>query len=248
MHRFFLKETDLIHKDQIELFTPETIHHALNVLRITSGEKCELVKDERLYIGQVQSIQNESIVFSIEKISERSYESPVMVDLFQCLPKGPKLELIIQKNVELGIHKIVLLESKRCIVDFKNKDLEKKLSRYQKIAEEAAKQSKRTLIPNIEGLLKLKNIENVISSYDEVIVLYENEDQLTLKSLLHKSDAKKFAVIVGPEGGFDDSEIKHLSSVGCKIVSLGNRILRTETAGFVAVTCIQYDLGDLSNL
>ncbi|MDK2868161.1 MAG: rRNA (uracil1498-N3)-methyltransferase [Clostridiales bacterium] len=246
MHRFFLSEQDTIEEKQIVICSEATRHHMLNVLRMPVGEQCEMIADQRAYLSEIISFEEETVKLNILSSIDRAYESPIGIDLYQCLPKGQKMELIIQKTVELGINAIHLVDAKRCVVDFKHKDVEKKLLRYRKIAEEAAKQSKRLIVPDVCGILQLKALQAHFQSYDLVIVLYEDEHQQTLKPLLKRHELKKIAVIVGPEGGFDPDEIALLKNAGAAIVTLGNRILRTETAGMAAVACIQYELGDLS--
>jgi len=248
MHRFFLTERDEIdfkHK-QLNLKTPDTIKHLIKVLRISQNEKCEFVFDKRVFVASAKSISTDQITFTQINEIENIGESDIIVDLFQCLPKGQKMDLIIQKNVELGIHHIHLVASNRCVVDYKNKDIKNKLTRYQKIAQEAAKQSKAIQIPLVEGVYKLNELQHTLKAYDLVLTAYEGEKDNSLKSLSSRPlKPKKIAVIIGPEGGFERSEIDFLSECGSEIISLGERILRTETAGFVMVTLIQYIWGNL---
>lgn len=245
MHRFFLDQEDSIGQDSIQMKNPSSIHHLVRVLRIQNKEQVELLSSDFIFLSEVRFISENEIVFDIIKKSEQMNESEVSIHLFQCLPKGQKMELILQKNVELGVRHFFLVESKRCIVEFKPKDVPKKIERYEKIIKEAAKQSKRDFIPEIEGVLSMNAVAELIGDYDLFIVLYENEEQLSIKSCLKNQTFKKIAILVGPEGGFDDSEIIKMESQGAKVVSLGKRILRTETAGFVATTCIQYETGGL---
>ncbi len=245
MHRFFLDQSDIIHQDTIIMRNSDSIHHLVRVLRIQTKEQVELISSDFIFLSSVGSISESEIVFEIIEKSNHVNESDISIDLFQCLPKGQKMEMILQKNVELGVRRFFLVESKRCIVEFKAKDIPKKIERYEKIIKEASKQSKRDLIPEITGVLNMNSVSERISDYDLFIVLYENEDQLGIKSCLKNRKFKNIAVLVGPEGGFDDAEIGKMEAHGAKVVSLGRRILRTETAGFVATTCIQYESGGL---
>lgn len=247
MHRFFLENEDLIQDNTIIIQNKDSVKHLSLVLRIQMNEKVELISPDFLYIGEVIEIQNSKIEFNIIEKKSHSNESNVSIDLYQCLPKGSKLEIILQKNVELGVNHFVLVDSKRCIVDYKAKDVPKKLERFERIIKEASKQSKRDKIPSLEGVIPIKNIMPRIESYDLFIVLYENESRSSLKSILvpRLSSLKKIAVFIGPEGGLEETEISDLKSSGAVIASLGSRILRTETAGFVATTCIQYETGGL---
>jgi 16S rRNA (uracil1498-N3)-methyltransferase len=264
MHRFFLTELDNLtdkqngasivdfedvtgeNVSQIVIKTPETLHHMVRSLRMTVGETCEIISDGLVFISQVDEILDECINLSIIRLVETTYESPIEITLFQCLPKGQKMELIVQKNVELGVNHFYLVNAKRCVADYKHKDFEKKRVRFNKIANEAAKQSKRTQIPEVIDLIALKALKNMAENYDLLLALYEDEHQQTLKSLIKDTEYKRIGIIVGPEGGFATEEILFLKEIGFKVVTLGNRILRTETAGFTAVACLQYELGDLS--
>ena len=167
------------------------------------------------------------------------------IHLYQGLPKADKMELIIQKTTELGIYKIIPVDMVRCVVKLDEKDIKKKIERWQKIAEGAAKQSKRDIIPKIENKLKLKDLINKIKEYDIFIVAYEEEEEKTLKQVLKKLENKnnyKIGILIGPEGGIDLKEIEILKENGAIIVTLGKRILRTETAPIAMVSNILYEL------
>lgn len=243
MHRFFLESDDHITGSSLCIKSPETVNHMVKVLRITVGECVECVLDQ-VYIAKVERIGKDSVELSLEEALPLQNESAVKIDLIQCLPKGPKLEYIIQKNVELGVRNFYLVESSRCVVTWKGKDSDKKVERYEKIAKEAAKQSKRDVMPSVYGVLNFSALKEHLKNYDLSIVLYENEEDLSLKTLAQTFTGKSIALVVGPEGGFDVSEMAALSEVS-KIATLGKRILRTETAGMVAVTCLQYEFNEL---
>ena len=164
----------------------------------------------------------------------------VEVDIFQGLPKADKMEYIIQKCVEIGVHKIVPVNMKYCIA--KIKDEEKKNIRWNKISEVASKQSKRNIIPKVEKSINMSKLCSEIKNYDLAIVAYENEDNITIKNILKSENKpKKIAVVIGPEGGISQEEVAELIKAGAKKVSLGNRILRTETAPIVALSMIAYE-------
>ena len=163
----------------------------------------------------------------------------------QGLPKADKMELIIQKSVELGVYDIIPIEMKRCVVKVNEKDKQKKLQRWQKISEVAAKQCGRNIIPKIKPILNLKNICNMLKEYDIVLLAYENEKNTTLKQVLKQIDKKqnlKIGIIIGPEGGIAEKEAQLLQNAGAKIITLGNRILRTETVGLVMTGILMYEL------
>ncbi len=248
MHRFFIEDEDVISSDTVVLHNEETHAHLVKVLRVKLGEPIELVAKDRLIIGNVSLISERSVTLKIETVKPHENESSIRVDLFQCIPKGQKLELILQKNVELGVNGFYLVDSKRCVVDFKAKDIPKKLERYQKIVKEAAKQSKRDMIPALEGVLSMKDVCKRVSNYDLFMVLYEKEDAQAMKAYLEqmKSSLKNVAILIGPEGGLEASEVELLMDAGAKSTTLGKRIFRTETAALVAVSCIQYEMDALN--
>lgn len=245
MHRFFFENEDLRESNVVFLKNVETVTHLVRVLRVKVHEQVELVMTSSLIIAQVIEATNESVVLHVLSEGPHENESNISIDLFQCLPKGQKLELILQKNVELGVHAFFLVQSKRCIVDYKPKDVPKKLERLSRIVKEASKQSKRDIIPEINGILSIKDTLEKIGHYDQFLILYERENALSIKHRLKAFHGKKIALFIGPEGGLDQLEVEALMSQGALSTTLGKRILRTETAGFVAVSCIQYEMGAL---
>ena len=183
----------------------------------------------------------------VKKELEDSAESNVKVTIFQGLPKAEKMELVIQKSVELGVFDITPVEMKRCIVKLKEKDKEKKLQRWQKISEVAAKQCGRNIIPKINTFQNLKNICQNFKEYDIVLVCYENEKEKTLKQELKKIIKEnkknvKIAIVIGPEGGIEKEEVEIMQENGAKVITLGKRILRTETVALNVLSVIMYEL------
>ena len=155
------------------------------------------------------------------------------------------MELIIQKSVELGVNAIIPVAMKRCVAKIEPKDENKKIERWQKISESAAKQSGRTIIPEVRKIVTIQDIAKLTEQYDSVIVAYENEKQNTIKKELLKLKNKeqvKIAVVIGPEGGLEDNDVKLLKEVGANITTLGNRILRTETVALNILSVIMYEL------
>ena len=197
------------------------------------------------YIAQIEKINKENIIAKVVKKIQTSNESNVEIDLYQGLPKSDKMELIIQKTTEIGISKIIPIDMQRCVVKLDEKEAKKKIDRWQKIAETAAKQSKRDKIPQVENRTKLKEVINQISQYDVFFVAYEEENINNLKNELNNLPKKEFykiGILIGPEGGIDIREVKELKQNGAKIVSLGKRILRCETAPIVMTSNIIYQL------
>lgn len=249
MHRFFIKKENCISETQAVLTDEQDVKHLIRVLRAGVGEKVELCVDhEKELICQIERIEDQMVYFAIEAISDRLRESPIEIHLYQGLPKADKMEWIVQKNVELGINAVTPVQMARSVAKIADdKDNKKKTERWQKIADEAAKQSKRMAQAHIGTCIKFKALENLVSDYDLFLVPYEMEKSTGLKGLLsnHQGGAKKIAILVGPEGGIDEVELEKLISLGAIPITLGPRILRTETAGLTTVTMLQYALGDL---
>ncbi|MBM7560716.1 RsmE family RNA methyltransferase [Fusibacter tunisiensis] len=249
MHRFFLGKSDLVLDQVILINESETLKHLKLSLRVKLSESIELISDQFTYICQIQSIEEDQITTKIQSKESHSNETSSTIDLFQCVPKGTKLELILQKNVELGVKKFYLVDSKRCVADYTGKDISKKIMRFERIIKEAAKQSKRDIVPEIEGPYTLKDVSKKIDTYDVFLVLYENEESTSIGEKLNalksiNSGKLKIGILVGPEGGLEPYEVDDLQANGAFSVSLGKRILRTETAGFTAVTIAQYIMGE----
>ena len=157
------------------------------------------------------------------------------------------MELIIQKSVELGVNKIIPVDMKRCVVRLKDKDQIKKVERWQKISEVASKQCGRGIIPEIGQVIKIKEIVDRIGEYDIILVAYEKEENNYLKFEIGKlkkleKDKKKIAIVIGPEGGLEEEEVKQLQENGAKVITLGKRILRTETVALNMISILMYEL------
>ena len=250
MPRFFVKN-EQIRGTTIEILG-EDVKHIKNVIRKQIGDNLEICDQDtrKSYMCKIEKIENENILANI--IEElQNYEDKVKVDIYQGLPKADKMELIIQKNTEVGIKSIVPVIMERTVVKLDEKIASKKLERWQKIAEIAAKQSMRDIIPQIGNITKLKDIDT--TEFDAVLVAYENEEHNMLKTELQKLERKiksnnsseqqyNIAIVIGPEGGISEKELVMLAEKNAKFVSLGKRILRTETAGVVMAGNIIYEL------
>ena len=242
MSKFFVKP-EQIKNDNI-IIDGDDVNHILNVLRMKKDDEiqvCNQVTGENYKARIVQYSKNE-IECKIEEKIGKSTESNVHITLFQGIPKFEKMELIIQKNTEVGVNNIVPVIMERTVVKLDEKVASKKLDRWQKIAEIAAKQSMRDIIPSI---IKTKEID--VDRYDVVLVAYENEEHNMLKAELKKLESQNkqeynIAIVIGPEGGISEKEIELLDEKNVKFVSLGKRILRTETAGLVMAGNILYEL------
>ena len=248
MHKFFLALEDISLEEAS--IRGEDVKHIYKVLRLDIGEKIIINNGNGCeYLGEISSIDKTLVKVKLLEKLDINNESPIEIYLFQGLPKATKMDLIVQKNTELGIKEITPILTSR--VDVKLKGEFKKIDRLQRIALEASKQSKRTLIPKIREPIALDEVIDRVSNFDLVIVPYEDETEVTIRQMvmsLDKNNIKTVAIIIGPEGGFEKEEIKILKEAGAKIVTLGPRILRTETAGFTATTLVQYELGDLGGI
>ncbi len=249
MNRFFVEKANIIAEDKSILIDDnEDIKHISKVLRLNEGDKIEICdKNSKDYIAKITKIENDLISCEITKEFSSKGEPPIEVVLFQGLPKSTKMDLIVQKCVELGVTTIVPINTNRSIVKIKDRKSEnKKIERWNKIALEAAKQCKRGIIPCVKESINFNDIENYINDFDCFLLPYENEETMSLKKVLRNNpNVKKIGIIIGPEGGFDQAEIIMSKSWGINTVTLGPRILRTETAGFVTASILIYELGDL---
>lgn len=245
MPRFFVK-TEQIQDKQIFIMG-EDIKHLKNVLRKQPGDVLEICNQEngKTYNCKILQIQDRNIKTEIIEELE-DIDDKIKIDIYQGLPKSDKMELIIQKSVELGANAIIPVSMKRCVVKIDEKDEKKKKDRWQKIAESAAKQSGRNIIPKIKNIIDIKEISKLINEYDAVIVAYENEKNNTIKKELLKLKEKEniinIAIVIGPEGGLEEKDVKLLQENGAKVVTLGNRILRTETVALNMLSIIRYEL------
>ncbi len=245
MQKFFVEENQI--KDNKIYIEGTDVKHISNVLRLEKEEKIQICNKQTMenYIVQIEEIKKEEIVTQVIEKLQTNVESNVEIHLFQGLPKADKMELIIQKTTELGIYKIIPVDMIRCVVKLDEKEAKKKIERWQNVAMAAAKQSKRDRIPQIENKIKLKQIVDKIEEYDCFLVAYEEETGCMLKQELKNLENKenyKIGILVGPEGGIDLKEIEILKENGATIVSLGKRILRTETAPIVMTSNILYEL------
>ena len=280
MQHFFIKNNQII--DNKIKIVGKDVNHIKNVLRCKVNEKIEVsvLETEEKYLAEILELNSKNIICGIIRKINENYESNVKINIIQGLPKSDKMELIIQKCTELGVKEITPLELERCVVKLEGKDVDKKLSRWESIAETAAKQCGRNCVTKINRLHNLKNIEEVLKSNELVIVAYEGEKIVSLKEvlndlkfknlqqeilfaasnnfeeisnnfnneLLKKEEEIRIAIIIGPEGGLEEKEVETLKLLGAKSVSLGKRILRTETVAIALTSIIMYELGDFGEI
>ncbi len=249
MRKFFV-EKNQINNGKIEIIGDD-VNHIKNVLRLETDTEIMISDGEKNYISCITEIEKERIICTILKIDETENEAKLSIDIFQGLPKSDKMEYIIQKCTELGVKNFIPVSFKRSIVKLSGKDEEKKILRWQKIAEGAAKQSGRDAIPGVHRIMDINNICKIIEKYDIVLVAYEMEKENYLKKEIDKIKGiknAKIAFIIGPEGGIEPDEIDQLKNNGAKIVSLGNRILRTETVAITVSSILMYEFGEFGGI
>ena len=224
------------------------VKHIRDVLRYNVSDTLDICDDDGIrYLAKIAGFDKETVFLDVLEKSDFTTEPSINVTLFQGMPKADKLELIIQKTTELGVNTVVPVVTERTVVKFDEKDINKKVERWNKIAQEAGKQSGRQKIPVVEKPIKLKNLIENISKYDILLLPYECEKEMTLKSVLRnlKEKCKSVAIFIGPEGGFSEEEVSLLGKLeNVKTVTLGPRILRTETAGIATVAMVLYELQD----
>lgn len=246
MPKFFVNK-EFIYNNRAEICGGD-VSHIAKVLRLPVGSRITLCDGEGTdYEADITEIKKDLILLDIVSEHPCDTEPKAEVTLFQGIPKATKMEYIIQKCTELGVMSIVPLMTKRTVVKLENAQAEKKkIDRWNKIASEAVKQCGRGRIPKVSEVSEIKDICAMANSFDLLLVAYEEETEVSLKSVLKSnSDAKKIGIIIGPEGGLERGEVERLTESGAKSVTLGKRILRTETAGHTVLTAVLYELGEL---
>jgi len=247
MHHFFIEAGDIA--DGSIFLKEDNYNHAVNVLRLRIGERIMVSDPEGVdYLCSVAEIcrseQEAWLRAAIGETCGDNHELPSEVVLFQCLPKADKMELIIQKAVELGVTSIVPVQSKNCVVKLDDKKAESKIKRWQAIAESAAKQSKRSVVPVVEDVLSFPEAVRRLEGFDIKMIPYEDEKGLTTmcEAIISFVPGRRIGAIIGPEGGFDPLEVSLAKRHGILPVSLGKRILRAETAAISILSLIMIRL------
>ena len=246
MSRFFVKP-EAVEDRYIYLTDKQDLHHMKKVLRMSEGDEMDISDGSAWeYHVEIESLDDKEAVLLILDKQKFAREPELLVTLYQGIPKASKMEEIIQRCVELGVNSIVPVFMERTVVVDKG-NFGKKLDRWQKISDEAVKQCKRGIIPDVQDTVKFKEALPMLKEHDLILFPYENEDNRTIKDCLRKVVAsgkkpKTVAIIIGPEGGFADKEAVALDEIGANRVSLGKTILRTETAGPAALAMTMYEL------
>ncbi|ADL07674.1 RsmE family RNA methyltransferase [Thermosediminibacter oceani] len=227
----------------------EDAHHIARVLRMGKGDLLSLSNGlDALGTGQILELFPEDRKIKVKVIEKNKFEPRrPRITLFQSVPKGQKFDLILQKNTELGVSEFVPVITERTVVEIEGESKSKKAERWRKITKEAAKQCRRPDLPVVREPVSFDGCLELLKNYRIVLVPWEGEREVFLKSILSNvpPDVPDIAVLIGPEGGFSVQEIERARKSGAVTVSLGPRILRTETAGFVVTAVLMYELGDL---
>ncbi|MDO5718802.1 MAG: 16S rRNA (uracil(1498)-N(3))-methyltransferase [Tissierellia bacterium] len=238
MHRIFTdKEIDI---KENYIVDKEDYNHIVNSLRMREGEEVEIASSNAVYLSIIETIGNKSLELKIIKSLDTRSESDIKIILYQAFAKGDKMDLIIQKAVELGVYEISPINTKRTVVRLDEKRMKKKVERFNIIAKSSAQQSRRDYIPKVNEMIELDQIDE-----KNLLLAYENENEVNLKDVLKSCDTDRIGIVIGPEGGFEEDEVEALKLKGAKIISMGPRILRTETAAISMISLIQYELGDM---
>lgn len=246
MPKFFVDSSNI--QGSIAKIYGSDVKHITKVLRLQTQSVLILCDGEGFdYVARLSKIENDALTLDVIEKKPCVAEPKLKVTLFQSIPKNPKMEYIIEKCTELGIDSICPVTTERTVVKVdSNEAAEKKLERWRKIAAESVKQCARGVIPNIYDIYSLEETEGLIKCLDLCIVAYEEEKDVALKSVLNENKGvSSVGIFIGPEGGFASFEIDYLKSMGVKTVTLGNRILRTETAGQAVLAAVMYEFDEM---
>lgn len=243
MHHFFA-EPSQIQEGRVTIVGTD-VNHMKNVLRMKPGEQAEISDGDGLrYLCVLEKFEEETIVFRIEDVEADAAELSSKIYLFQGLPKSDKMELIIQKAVELGAYEVIPVTTKRAVVKLDEKKAVKKVQRWNTIAEGAAKQSGRSLIPKVHQVLTFSEALTYAQKLDVRLIPYEKARgmEVTRQAVEAIKAGQSVGIFIGPEGGFEEAEVEQAQAAGALPISLGKRILRTETAGLAVLSVLMYHL------
>ena len=243
MRRFFYDKTAVC-GEEIQI-NEHDAKHIVKVLRMTVGTPIEMVCAGQCFTAELSKVANGDVRAKLLDTLDTYEESDRNIYLIQGVAKGEKMDFILQKSVELGLHTFIATECTRSVVRIIGDKEEKRLARWNKISEEAAKQCGRIHIPEAKLANGMKQAIAMLPEDTAIILAWEEEENLGLKTILPDITAKNIAIIVGPEGGLTEDEVTVAKNAGAQIVSLGKRILRTETAALALLSITQYQLGDL---
>lgn len=246
MYQFFIEASGVKEQDREIIITGADVNHIKNVLRMRTGEKITAVEEQTgsKYLCEIREITPENVVCEMISIEDAETELPAKIFLFQGLPKGDKMELILQKAVELGCFEVIPVVCKRCVVKLEEKKKKSRVERWQSISEAAAKQSGRQVIPHVHDVMAFSEALSYAAGMDVRLIPYERTADMaeTKRRLEAVGKGERIAVFIGPEGGFEETEIEAAESAGVIPVTLGRRILRTETAAITVLSWLMYFL------
>ncbi|WP_368346758.1 16S rRNA (uracil(1498)-N(3))-methyltransferase [Peptostreptococcus anaerobius] len=258
MDRFFVDRENIDTQARNLVILGDDVKHISKVLRYSVGDELEVCDGQnKEYICRINSMDKTEIGLSIIEEKDVDRESPIRIKLYQGLPKSTKMEIILQKLTECGVAEIILVNTARSVVNIDDKKSEKKLDRWQRIVYEAAKQSKRGIIPDLKGIYSFKEALRDMEVNDINIMPYEEEGSLGIKDLLRSEGIQQIikenksatiGIFIGPEGGFTEDENAKVKEAGGHSVKMGPRIFRTETASIVATSICLYELGDIGGM
>lgn len=243
MYHFF-SEHEHIHDTYIDIVGSD-VNHIKNVLRLKTGDSLLISSGDNIdYTCHIAQIDEEHIRADIDSVDERGRELASKIYLFQGLSKADKMELVIQKAVELGAFEVIPVAMKRSVVKLDAKKAESKVKRWNAIAESAAKQSKRSILPQVSDVVTFAQAVKMAENCQIKLLPYECADGMekTKRLIENITPGQDIAVFIGPEGGFDLDELELAKEAGCEIITLGKRILRTETAGMMLLSVLMYHL------
>ncbi len=248
MYRFFTDQSNIDMQEGKIRIVGDDVNHIRNVLRMKKGEHILLAtgleEDPVEYLCEIEEIMAQEILARILDMSKSARELPSQLYLFQAIPKGDRFETVIEKSVELGIHEIIPVISARTIVRLDEKRAQKKTERWNAMALSAAKQSKRTYIPKVRTPLSWKQALDMASGLDRILVPYENAEGIahTRRVIERLEPGMSAGIFIGPEGGFEEREIEELKALEAEIITLGHRILRSDTAGIAILSMLMLRL------
>ena len=238
MYQFFVEPSQI--QDKKVIITGSDVNHMKNVLRMKTGEEIAVKNgvDGKEYRCGIEEFAQDQVICSLRFIREEGVELPSKIYLFQGIPKADKMELIVQKGVELGVFEVIPVAVKRCVVKLDEKKAQAKVNRWQGIAQAAAKQCKRGIVPVVKEPMTMKEAVTYARGMDVKLIPYElAEDMAHTKKIIEAiRPGESVAVFIGPEGGFEESEVAEALAAGIEPVTLGKRILRTETAGLAVLS------------
>ena len=243
MHRFYADPERI--SSSLAYLTSEDAHHAIHVLRLDENSPVEIISDGHRFLGRILSVRGGHVSVMLEE-ELSSTETKIRIALLQGIPKGDKMDLIVQKASELGVSLIIPVMMSRCVVRLDARDAVKKRDRWQKIAREAGKQSGRCIIPEVAVPVRLHDLSGIRDTMEELIVPWEQCHSCGPAAFVHDHPSlSSFGLLIGPEGGISSDEMEFLTGLSCTPVTLGPRILRTETAGIAAVSAFSALYGEM---